>query len=315
MSRERRKRIDILFAEEHPTLRTQLRSVLLREGYGNVDGVTKFEEVRERILGGPPDLIIVDLSIGEPGEAPAALRALRHSTLGENPFVPVIVTAWEPSADTVRAVVDAGIDAFITKPFAPKQMLERIHQLTHARKPFVVTSDYIGPDRRKDPSRGSTIETIEAPNSLRAKEVEAVWDADAFLKEVKHSQRQVGEERIRRLAFQISFLIDLIVQDHRVGRVTADTAAHVSRLAQTAVELNRGLPGTAFASLHEIVNTLVTLAGILVDGPGGASSKDLRLLPLLGMALMKAAFPNKDEAALAHDVASAVAGYRARQGR
>lgn len=83
--------------------------------------------------------------------------------------MPVIVTTWEADQDLVEKVADCGADALLVKPFAPKQLIERIEFLANRRKKFVVTSGYVGPDRRKDQTRESPIPLIDVPNTLRAK--------------------------------------------------------------------------------------------------------------------------------------------------
>ena len=83
------------------------------------------------------------------GSVCSTIKELRHNETGRNPFVPVIVTTWEPDRDLVEKIADSGADALLVKPFSPWQLIERIDCLANRRKPFVVTAERIGPDRRK----------------------------------------------------------------------------------------------------------------------------------------------------------------------
>lgn len=95
--------------------------------------------------------------------------AIRHNELGTNPFICIIGVAWSPKQALVNKIMGSGADVLIAAPISPSLILDRIEALVHSRKPFVVASDYIGPDRRFLDDRGNEIELVEVPNSLRAK--------------------------------------------------------------------------------------------------------------------------------------------------
>src|SRR3546814_16454768 len=78
------------------------------------------------------------------GDAVALVSDLRHGRLGVNPYLPIILTSWESDMQLVRRVVDAGADDLLVKPLSTRIILDRIETVALHRKPFVVTSDYIG---------------------------------------------------------------------------------------------------------------------------------------------------------------------------
>jgi two-component system, cell cycle response regulator DivK len=112
----------ILVVEDHEENRRLLRDLLTSFGYELIeavtgeDGVTAAETER-------PDLILMDIQL--PGidgyETTRRIKAnpsLRH--------IPVIaVTSYALSGDDVKAL-DAGCDAYVTKPFDPADLLEKI---------------------------------------------------------------------------------------------------------------------------------------------------------------------------------------------
>ena len=69
----------------------------------------------------------------------------------------------------VKKVIESGSDDLLPKPLSSGHLISRIEQLVQARKSFVVTSEYIGPDRRNTEERESEITLLQVPNSLRVK--------------------------------------------------------------------------------------------------------------------------------------------------
>src|SRR6185295_18036389 len=87
------------------------------------------------------------------------------------------------------------------------------------RKGFVVTSGYVGPDRRKDSSRPSNAELFEPPNSLKMKAKERLSAEETTSRleaELKGARDVLNTEKLRRDAFQISILWRLM-QDQNPG--------------------------------------------------------------------------------------------------
>ena len=308
----RRKRIEVLVAESEAGLRNHLRGALIGVGYGSVNGLGQSDNLVQALNSSLPDLVVLDMNLFARGRAMDIISELRGLNVGRNPFVPVIVTSGDASAPAVRAAINAGVDDFITKPYSPKQILDRIGLIVRARKPFIVTSDYIGPDRRKDP-RGSTIQPFEVPNSLRDKEVEAVWDAETFLRSVETAKVEVNGEKARRTSFRLSFLVNLILSDFESGAIGAETLGNLNQLIAAINELQRRMPASQAGALNDTADLMRRLCQSVIGTPHEASRADLRLLPLLALTFMKATHPERGETDLAHEVAAAVSGYRERR--
>jgi two-component system cell cycle response regulator DivK len=112
----------ILAIEDHEENRRLLRDLLTSVGYELIEAITGEEGVAiaEAQL---PDLILMDIQL--PGidgyEVTRRIKAnpaLRH--------IPVIaVTSYALSGDDVKAL-EAGCDAYVTKPFDPAELLAKI---------------------------------------------------------------------------------------------------------------------------------------------------------------------------------------------
>jgi DNA-binding response OmpR family regulator len=115
----------ILIVEDDPALRSGVSAVLEREGFeavGARDG-----EVGLGVFGrrkDPVDLVILDLML--PGiDGLAVLKAMRR----QRPEVPVLVLSAKGAILDKVALLDAGADDYVVKPFDVKELLARIRAL------------------------------------------------------------------------------------------------------------------------------------------------------------------------------------------
>ena len=117
-----RKRI--LVIEDHEENRRLLRDLLTSFGYELIEAATG-EEGLAAAEAQQPDLILMDIQLPgidgyETTRQIKANPALLH--------IPVIaVTSYALSGDDVKAL-EAGCDAYVTKPFDPAELLEKIQE-------------------------------------------------------------------------------------------------------------------------------------------------------------------------------------------
>ena len=114
----------VLVIEDHEENRRIVRLLLGSAGIDMIEAVTGEEGVvkaeQER-----PDLILMDIQL--PGldgyEATRRIKgnpALRHIPI-------IVVTSYALSGDDVKAF-EAGCDAYVTKPFVPRDLLAKIRE-------------------------------------------------------------------------------------------------------------------------------------------------------------------------------------------
>ena len=86
------------------------------------------------------------------------------------PSTPMILVSWNSASDMMQKALNTGTDQIQVWPFTTEQLGARVQALINARKPFVETESYLGPDRR-DPQRlvGAN-QSFEVPNALRARD-------------------------------------------------------------------------------------------------------------------------------------------------
>jgi len=148
---------------------------------------------------------------------------LRQGGAGYNPFIVIIVTAWEKNTSLISKVVSSGADDLLLRPFSTALLGQRIETHIDRRKGFVITTDYVGPDRRKDNSRVSNVELFEPPNSLKMKAKDKM-SSDAIARkldtELKSAREKLTSEKLRRDTFQVCILWRLIQDAHTVAGKT-----------------------------------------------------------------------------------------------
>ena len=283
--------------------------VVALQGYGfnAVKDFRTYEDFLEGLeSGAKPDLIICDSEIGG-NQAIDLFARIRRREQGDNPFVVTIMTTWNPTPEKVRAITNAGVDDLLSKPLSPKVLYDRVITLIWSRKPFIVTSEYIGPDRRKPSSRPSNAKVFSVPNTLAAR---AKGEDMAGITEIIDSfWSGVTEERQVRNSFQIVFLVDLILPALRARSITADLPGHLDRLVQTCTEATQRNKTSYNSQSTELFERLTFVAKAIAENPMNPGQKNIALLKPLAQAIHKSINPGIDEKKLASEISTALEKY------
>ena len=225
--------------------RNATRNVLYSLGFREIEGYSALEDLKRAMATRDFDLVVLEAAKPEDAALDFA-RRIRHSEVGRNPFVVVLVSTWSPEGHLVRAALNAGADDLLCRPYSTAGLGERLRTHVHARKGFVVTADYVGPDRRSEASRPNSAEPIQVVNSLKLKSVEGKtgFEAQTAVQAgVAASRRVINDERMRRAAFQIGVIAGFIQgqardPDQKVHRSDLEkiiaTAGNLQALAQQA---------------------------------------------------------------------------------
>ena len=195
--------------------RTATRAALYTLGFRFIESVATVEGLGQAIRRRPPDLALCEAQ-GADAELCQTIQMLRQGTSGYNPFIVIIVTAWEKTNGLVTRVLNSGADDLILRPFSTAVLGNRIETHIERRKGFVITHDYVGPDRRRDPTRASNVELFDPPNSLKMKTKERLSADEATARldaELRVARDALNTEKLRRDAFQVCILWRLL-QDH-----------------------------------------------------------------------------------------------------
>jgi two-component system cell cycle response regulator DivK len=114
----------VLIIEDHEDDRRIIRDLLTSAGYEIIEatsageGVTAAETYR-------PSLILMDIQLPDFDGYEATRRIKADPSLCHIPVI--AVTSYALSGDEVKAL-EAGCDAYVTKPFSPRALLTKIRE-------------------------------------------------------------------------------------------------------------------------------------------------------------------------------------------
>jgi len=223
--------------------RTATRAVLYTLGFRKIDTVGSVEALSEAIRKRPPDLALCEAQ-GADAELCGMIQELRQGAGGFNPFLVIIVTAWEKTETLVKRVLDSGADDLVLRPFSTTLLRSRIDAHVERRKSFVITHDYVGPDRRSDVTRASTVELFDPPNTLKMKAKDGLSSEEVAIRmdtELKDARQALNTEKLRRDAFQVSVLWRLLQDSH-----DPDYASNLVKLSKLTQDLAKRCRSTEF---------------------------------------------------------------------
>lgn len=278
--------IRVVLAEPKADLRKTLKNCLQDHGFRSVLDTGNLSQVANAVREGNVDLLIADTSLPE-GDFNEYVTELRHGKHGENPFLVVITLVSNPSRESVQAAINSGTDHVLAKPFQPEAMINHVLELTHGRKRFVVTTDYIGPDRRSGPRPGGMeIPVVDVPNALRQRMTGQVSDA-ILRRAINAAKANINEQKVVRHAYQIGWLLDRLLPELNAPEKSDAFKAHIVRLGKVADDISVRIKSTRYAHIAEMC---MTLSSMVVEGAAkGFDGNDIQLLSKIAV-LIEAAF-------------------------
>ncbi|MBI4611444.1 MAG: response regulator [Candidatus Rokubacteria bacterium] len=114
----------ILVVEDQEDNRRIVRDLLMSAGYETIEAATG-EEGIALAEAHRPDLILMDIQLPGLDGYEAARRIKANPALRGIPVI--AVTSYALSGDEARAL-EAGCDAYVAKPFSPRELLSRIRE-------------------------------------------------------------------------------------------------------------------------------------------------------------------------------------------
>lgn len=140
--------VSVLIVDDSRVMRELLTVILRGCGVGRIceagDGEAGLEAIRDL----KPDIVFADWMM-QPMDGHEFVRKVRQDPDSPNPLLPIIMITGHSEAKRVRAARDAGATEFLAKPVTAKAVARRLEAIIHLPRPFVRTSQFFGPDRRR----------------------------------------------------------------------------------------------------------------------------------------------------------------------
>ncbi len=297
--------IRVLVGDPNRDVRDGIRGGLYGQGFRYIMVTDRMSVVETAVATNKVDLLICDTELPD-GDLYDLVYKIRHHELGDNPFIVVTALITAPTPQIVKKIFDAGCDDLIPKPISTGLLFERVLNLARNRKPFVVTSDYIGPNRRAKPRPGTQqFPEIDVPNPLTVKATDDT-SAEDIQAEIDRAANVLNEQKMECHAHQINYLVERIVPLYEDGSADESVISHLDRLLYVSEDINRRLEGTRYAHVGELCLSMVNVVRAVRQAPLSPDRKDISLLPALAQAIKCAFEPKENVAELAHDISDTV---------
>jgi CheY-like chemotaxis protein len=148
MSGYRFDRLKILVVDDNAHMRKLVITILQAFGVVQICEADSGERAWTVLREANPDVVVLDW-VMEGMSGIELVDIIRTNPQSPNPFVPVIMLTGHTSLDHVRQARDAGVNEFIAKPVSVKTMMSRLVSVIEHPRPYVRTSVYFGPCRRR----------------------------------------------------------------------------------------------------------------------------------------------------------------------
>ena len=289
--------------------RTATRAALYSLGFRHTETVPTLEGMVDIIQRQTPDIVLAEAQ-GAADELCQAIQQLRQGGAGYNPFIVIIVTAWEKTAALITKVVNSGADDLLLRPFSTALLGTRIEAHIERRKGFVITTDYVGPDRRRDVGRPNDAEMFAPPNSLKMKAKDKL-SADLIAKrldaELHVARDRLAGEKLRRDSFQVCILWRLMQEQ---APDTTQFEADLQKHTNLARAVERRCTDTGQDKVLEHCAAILTATETLRNG--GDIAAAMSPLGAAALGLNQLICPEKSPADQLNEIDATVAIIRAR---
>jgi DNA-binding response OmpR family regulator len=124
----------IMIVEDEPNIVESLSFVFSREGWqvaAALDGATAIE----RLLSEPPDVLVLDVML-PPLNGFEVLKRLRSEASLKH--LPVLVLTAKGQEKDRHTAMRLGADAFVTKPFSNRDIVQQVRELAGVEGPATV---------------------------------------------------------------------------------------------------------------------------------------------------------------------------------
>jgi len=278
-------------------------------GFRKTETVSTLEAFLEACQKSPPDIALCEAQ-GQAEELCTLIQQMRQGGAGYNPFIVIIVTAWEKNTALINRVVSSGADDLLLRPFSTALLGQRIEAHVDRRKGFVITTEYVGPDRRRDTSRATNVEMFDPPNSLKMKAKDRLPNEEIARRldlELKTAREKLTTEKLRRDSFQVAILWRLL-QDQPL--LPAKPPADLLKLQGLVKSIEERARESEFAPAMEWCQSLLASAEGLAAGVDRNAS--MHLLGHAALSLHQVFYPEKTAADQISEIDATVALIRAR---
>ncbi|PHQ72211.1 MAG: hypothetical protein COB93_01220 [Sneathiella sp.] len=303
----------VLLYDPDPALRHNTRSALLNIGFGDVVAVEEFGEFLDKASTGEFDLVLADARSPD-GRTLSLVQDIRRNIRGKNPFVNVIISLWDTAPEIVETVINSGADDLISRPMSRTHILERVVRQVEARKPFIVTTDYVGPDRRQVPRGYPLGSAMVVPNNLQAK-IQNKPEFAATPETIQAATQAVNDRKIAIYTEQLQRLSSALLLLSAGFEEMSDRNGVAHNMCSIAERLSARIEGTKLSHVTSLCDGLTDLLRNIEKSQAVLSVQERELLVQIPLAIQKACAQVQETVSVVFDIRDVSARLRRRRAR
>lgn len=281
--------IHALVADPFLQGRDEAEAALRSLGVGTVSVAGALDVALKMIDGDFVDLLVLAAEWPD-GDASEAITAIRHAEVGENPFMVIITVSEDPDSQTGWRPLRYGADVMVIAPLDEAILGDQLHEMVASRKKFVATSDYVGPDRRAESGRETSIPLLAVPNSL-ADKVNGVFDANAMAAATKAMMNEINIQKLERHASLLVLLANRVGPDLLVRGNDEASRVFLEQMVWIAEDAERRLDAAATGQASDACKALISQINRLDSRKGVPPSNEVGKLIQLANAIGPSILP------------------------
>lgn len=296
--------------EPNDQVRKELRQILNHAGLKQVSAHSNLANISKLMAQVPPDLLILSGDL-DPGVFDF-IRDIRHNKIGSNPFVLITTLIAPEQVDAVKSAMQAGTDDIIIKPVKEEQLLQRLKRVTVNRAAFVVTSDYLGPDRRAK-NRPSAIRRINVLNTMLEKASGRDVDVGNIRDAVDGSMNEVLQARLDSHGYRLGFVCNLILEAYQTNEITPEVREKLEVLVSLLKDAAKTAERLEERELALLCGSLSRDVQIIAEHYTAPTPRDIELIKKLSRAVVSAVKPRTSPDKLELETQQATEVYQQRE--
>lgn len=233
--------VEIYIGDPNEQVRESMRSMMRGEGLRRARTFGRFDDLINAFKELTPDLLVISDDIAP--NVFEILRDIRQYRLGRNPFLMITMMVMAESETNTKKAILAGCDDVMIKPVSPGRLLERVNHFTFNRLPFIATTDYMGPERRRQTDRPSAIKQLNVVNSLRVKAEGKKLSQAELARAVEGCMTQVMASRLDSHGLKLGYICNLILKAYEEGKVDKEVEDRLLILVSVLEDASRTAKG------------------------------------------------------------------------
>ncbi len=300
----------VFVGEPDEQVRKSLRQILTHAGLRQVSVHGNLKNIQSLMSSMTPDLILLSDEL-DPGVFDF-IRDIRHNKMGNNPFVVITTLIAPENKDSVKKAMSAGTDDIVIKPIKEEQLLQRLKRVTVNRSAFVVTSDYLGPDRRGK-NRPSNIRRVNVLNTMLEKANGRDVDLSGVKDAVDGSMHDVLQARLDSHGYRLGFVCKLILKAHEEKEITPEIQEQLVVLVDLLADAAKTAERLEEPDLAILCGSLSKDVAKLVERYENLTAEDIALIEKLSVSVVAAIKPQTPPEKIDEEVTQAAENYESRE--